>query len=131
MDELNVNAKLWVEALESGKYKQGQRRLTTVRDGEQFDCCLGVACKLYESVVGGLQPKVNEDTWVTYVEYDGHECTVLPEKVMNWLGLSECSGRYKDGEAYFQLSEKNDNGMSFSEIAAIIRAQPKELFAAQ
>ena len=39
---MNANAKKWVRALRSGKYKQGREWL---RAGDTF-CCLGVACEL-------------------------------------------------------------------------------------
>jgi hypothetical protein len=35
--------KKWIEALRSGKYKQGREYLK--KDG--FHCCLGVACEIY------------------------------------------------------------------------------------
>lgn len=38
--------KLWVEALRSGKYKQGKNYLHRVIDGENRFCCLGVLCKI-------------------------------------------------------------------------------------
>ena len=40
--------KLWVEALRSGGYKQGRKRL---RYGDTY-CCLGVLCDLYRKETG-------------------------------------------------------------------------------
>jgi hypothetical protein len=48
--------KKWVEALRSGKYKQGQQRLRTTDD---CYCCLGVLC----DVAGGGEWKRGPDGW--------------------------------------------------------------------
>lgn len=42
-DEQRENYKLWIAALRSGKYKQGQELLSY---GDRL-CCLGVACKVF------------------------------------------------------------------------------------
>lgn len=52
---MNDNTKKWVEALRSGRFKQGKFRLTTIRsNGAEFDCCLGVACKVFVEENPGL-----------------------------------------------------------------------------
>jgi hypothetical protein len=113
---LNENAKKWVAALRSGEYKQGMKRLR-VRDAM---CCLGVACDLYSKEVGGQ--------WE-----DGYflgERDILPRVVADWLGLLDRGSHFIDkhdlgGDA--QLSEMNDRGTSFTEIAAIIESEPEGL----
>lgn len=71
----------WVDALRSGVYKQGLKRL---RDGsvngghEPYYCCLGVLVDLY--------CKEHATTFGRVCEY-GRE--VLPLAVQQWAGLSE------------------------------------------
>ncbi len=38
----------WLEALRSGQYQHGRNSLTHVLSGQEYDCCLGVMCKLME-----------------------------------------------------------------------------------
>lgn len=38
----------WVEALRSGKYKQGRDALCTAKNAENFYCCLGVLCDVVD-----------------------------------------------------------------------------------
>lgn len=42
-NEIKITRKAWIEALKSGKYKQGQ---TTMQDLNGNNCCLGVACRV-------------------------------------------------------------------------------------
>jgi hypothetical protein len=105
---LNANAKKWLNALRSGKYKQGRARL---KSADEF-CCLGVACD-----ISGLG-KWDKD------KYLGKEA-FLPIQVMNWLGLSTMQGVYYDE---LSLSQLNDIGHSFRFIANFIESDPKGLF---
>lgn len=36
----------WIDALRSGNYLQGKGCLTQIKDGKEYDCCLGVLCKV-------------------------------------------------------------------------------------
>jgi hypothetical protein len=56
-----------------------------------------------------------------YNGFDG----VLPKVVQNWLGLASNSGQYRRRK--HSLSDDNDRGASFAEIAQTIRTHP-ELF---
>ena len=115
-----ARAKL-VEALRSGDYKQGMRCL---RDRDDKFCCLGVGCDLYLKIEGqGAWQLDPVDTLTTY-DFDGgstmlttasRSSSVLPARVMQWLGFSTPSGclTTKDQE----LSERNDNGEDFPTIA--------------
>jgi hypothetical protein len=106
--KLNENYKLrpevkakWVEALRSKKYKQGRRYLRSSTDAF---CCLGV---LYDI----LEP----DGWVKtngpYKIKDGYSAC-LSARVSDMVGLT--------GDNESCLSVKNDNGISFEEIADAI-----------
>lgn len=118
---LNDNAKQWVEALRSGKYTQGMGLLRSRNDEY---CCLGVACELYaerhpELVIAA--PREDSD----YYTYGGR-CDTLPHAVVVWLGLRDAAGSYRPEES--ALTEDNDNGMTFAEIADIIEHEPDGLF---
>lgn len=91
------NMTKFVEALESGKYRQTQGALCRrkPRLDEYGDiinpignCCLGVATDLYLQKVGG---KWTHDEDALYVLPNGtlNRRSVLPYPVKNWLGVSE------------------------------------------
>lgn len=121
---MNEYAKRLVTALRSGDYKQGHGRLRG-GDGESF-CCLGVACDLIQGELGV--------TWSSS-DRDGLRYTFLgrvsklPEKVRKLYGFTSYFGDYrkKDGELC-SLSDLNDNGSSFEEIANFIESEPEGLF---
>lgn len=108
--------KLWVKALKSGKYKQGQGYLAT-DDGH---CCLGVLCDL--AVKEGVlkPPRLSKD----------HDCRVfgkasiylLPPKVAHWAKLKHQDPPI-DHVKYTKLTHANDGGLSFETIADIIEEQ--------
>jgi hypothetical protein len=97
----------WVEALRSGKYKQGTGRLRDQNaDGDDEFCCLGVLGDLYDRNrwSHGTEYRVSpEDCRV------GTVIAVLPSDVIGDIGLT---GAQQD-----QLAEMNDHGSSFEEIA--------------
>lgn len=117
---INANVELWLQALESGEWKQAIGSLETP-DGL---CCLGVACRLYEQEGGTLQI---DSTHPQHTTFNG-KSDYLPKVVMRWLGLSENNGTYFLAGAAKCLSRDNDNGLSFTDIATIIRSEPIGLF---
>ena len=112
---LRESVSLWLDALRSGRYIQVTAALNT--DGRY--CCLGVACELYQQHVGGLVITQHLNRTL----YNG-EGELLPPIVQAWLGLRNPSGQHYSG----QLTEDNDDGKSFLEIADIIEARPVGLF---
>ena len=124
---LNENAKKWVEALRSGKFKQGKNFLHSI-EGDTF-CCLGVACEL--AVKEGIIPEpILKDTG-TYVYGDENDSSngFLPRAVKNWLGLGDVSGRLKMETGNTSLTNLNDSGTyDFNAIADIIEGRPEGLF---
>jgi hypothetical protein len=104
----------WVAALRSGKYKQGKNFLK-LRD--EF-CCLGVLCdisglaewehrgKSYSSIMPGI-----------YISSD----TVLPSVVAKWAGIVNIGMKGSDKKVIGKLMTMNDNGKTFTEIAAVIQ----------
>jgi hypothetical protein len=92
----------WLEALESGKYQQGQNRLRSV--GNKF-CCLGVLCDVLHPDGWGTA----SGSWV----FDRSYQFDLPVALADDAGAS--------AKAQHKLMNMNDNGRSFKQIAAYIR----------
>lgn len=109
---------LWVQALKSGEYVQGEGNLRTEEDGY---CCLGVACDVYHKVTGlgqwlvvGDWEEAPSEEWRKYDEDEGaveprwvtpsgdvvepgawvfsDKDTELPDEVMKWFGIRTVGG---------------------------------------
>lgn len=118
---LNKNAKQWIEALRSGKYKQGLRAL---RNKNKF-CCLGVACDLYRKVHPEAKWHKSGEHWIFLGRYQDY----LPSEVQTWLGFNNSQGLFTDENNNKEsLAELNDAEKSFNEIADVIESRPKGLF---
>lgn len=113
--------KKWIDALKSGKYRQAEGAL---RVKNRF-CCLGVLCDLYKKEHpsahwlpdGSFQVKYKDKNKYNYEE----EKNYLPKPVMKWAGLEIYRGIvYYDGCFTTDLTELNDDGVPFKEIAKII-----------
>lgn len=122
---LNENAKKWVRALRSGIFQQGQNylRQENFEDNTKPDgfCCLGVACEL--AILDGVNVhRRKRDEHYTYNDSSG----VLPDPVLEWLGLNSPEGSF---DSYANsLTQMNDSGKSFLEIADFIESNPEHLF---
>lgn len=118
----------WVEALRSGRFKQGTGKLWSLTHGPDMEepaetglCCLGVLCYLAEQE--GITTR-------GYVQYDetryymfGGSCDVLPPQVKEWAGLEWADPHIPpavDGLDDRSLAYLNDNGADFNEIADLI-----------
>ncbi len=125
---MKKSVRLWIEALRSGKYKQGKNYLKRKTKSGYRYCCLGVACELYNKThkrkLKIFSRKIVGATRVTAFYYDSKEADFLPRKVQVWLGLVSEDGAF----GLNTLAEKNDAGMRFKEIADIIESKPKGLF---
>ena len=89
----------WVKALRSGRYRQAKGRLRlTLKDSVQANCCLGVLCRTQCIPI------------TPATRLDGDE--LLSESVLKHLGLANYQQHI--------LSNMNDNGKSFAEIADYI-----------
>lgn len=96
----------WLEALRSGKYKQGQK---TLQQGDRF-CCLGVLC----DVMGVEKAKFGDDDNPGYA-FEGSATALIPSGPADRAGLVEGT--------QWALVDLNDNkGKSFAEIADWIEA---------
>ena len=106
----------WLRRLRSGEYEQLSGQLGNADTNER--CCLGVLCDIAaEKGVVVARPYSEEDNSLMV---DG-ACTVLPFSVSEWAGL----GRTIDpdvqvDEDYRSLSDLNDSGYTFAQIADVI-----------
>lgn len=99
---------LWADDLENGGHKQGTGRLYTKATGGW--CCMG-----------RLQQLAVEHGVVAHRDLGMQ--THPDWAVTEWAGLNSDSGAHDTGK----LTDLNDDGFSFAEIAAIIRAEPEGL----
>lgn len=76
---------LWIEALESGDYRQGK----TVLHNLETDtwCCLGVACKV--ALDNGLSLEIDSRSFIPSTETFDTAGAYLPLRVQQWLGLDD------------------------------------------
>lgn len=125
----------WVEALRSGKYKQGRNYLHTEDSGEHHFCCLGVLCEIarengvdvpVETIRTG-HPNDPGGPGTVYLYGQSRSSGGLPDEVQNWVGLGTNLGNTYTPDVY-SLSSRNDNGTPFDEIADIIESRPYGLF---
>lgn len=122
MERMNQQIKkLWVDALRSGEYEQGQEYLKREEESGAKHCCLGVLCELYEEEVGGLEITSEMAGGSTFYRFDRRN-DFLPMTVAKWAGLTNgnpevmplAGGRCKT------VADLNDEGKSFLEIADVI-----------
>lgn len=115
------------DALESGKYVQGEGVLRS--ESDKF-CCLGVACDI--SGLGQWSPSFSDTAYHYIIEKaeDKRELgrSLLSESMCEWLGTTDGGafrkgGNDNDNTPYETLTSLNDNGTTFAEIAAILRAE--------
>lgn len=97
----------WVTDLTSGDFEQGRHNLE--KDGKF--CCLGVLSR--QALEAGVSKRLVEPSGLAV--YDGYHEAFPSEAVLEWADL--------DDELAWQLAYKNDNGLSFNEIAAIIQEE--------
>lgn len=94
----------WLEALRSGKYRQGRGKL---RNKDDEFCCLGVLCDLVEpNAWNHYQDGIGSDPW------HHHENVAFPG-----YHISSRAGVVSKEEA---LAHLNDQGATFAEIADYI-----------
>jgi hypothetical protein len=105
---------LWVAALRSGEYKQGERRL---RDPETNTfCCLGVLCNLHAQAHPEIAAKQTAPG--SYMGKKGFPHT----EVFEWAGL-DARAEVEIGGACTRLDAHNDSGCTFEQIADAIEEQ--------
>jgi hypothetical protein len=123
-------AKKWVAALRSGEYRQSKSQL---RRGDGF-CCLGVLCELAAKEGVG---QWNGTAFTTdrmhmggdFVDFVNHrDVHYLPHGVTGWACVQSKDPQVlDDNNGKSHLSELNDNGFTFDQIATIIEKQAEML----
>lgn len=113
--------KSWVVALRSGKYKQIQHLLErrTIKNEVIGNCCLGVACHVYEEMTHKILEKcckpllTTKEMSVSFKDKFYETTVSLPKSVSKYAGIA-----YND---IMILTEMNDRrGKSFDELADYI-----------
>ena len=122
---MNRNAQLWVNALESGSYRQAKGRL---RKGNSY-CCLGIACEEFRlATKKGKWIHLRDGLYAFRVDGQLYSYA-LPRLVVDWLRLNSEAGYLgpvTDDKDLVCLNDKDR--LSLPEIAATIRAYEKVLF---
>jgi hypothetical protein len=117
IEQQRENRKKWVEALRSGKYKQGFYDLRDVYDNF---CCLGILCE-----IAGEEKYLDEDNnfWI-YGPKEENNTAGATDFAKDFVGLIDGLGHFESGV----LSSMNDNGVPFDQIADVIESEPEGLF---
>jgi hypothetical protein len=117
--------KKWVSLLRSGEFSQGTGHLN--KEGKH--CCLGVLCEL-ATVEGITVPHTSGEyaaglDIIGYGDFSEEEnCGVLPLGVQKWAGMDSRNGEFNYDQ---MLTDLNDIGSSFDELADIIEKNYKNL----
>jgi len=114
----------WLRMLRSGTFAQTTDEL---HDSHGY-CCLGVACKLYQTVTGEgrwLHPD-DESSFVVPSSAQDGEC--MPSVVQEWFGFRTNVGATADDSEHPDLASKNDSGWTFKEIADFVETNPEGLW---
>jgi hypothetical protein len=121
--EIKLRMLKWIEALESGKYRQGKGALHSHDEyGDQF-CCLGVACDIFKDELDlRIEPHatINIINGLTCYRYN-QDAVYLPRAVGEYLQFHS--------EQQTVYASLNDQGKSFKELAGQLRETyqiPKE-----
>ena len=112
----------WLEALRSGKYKQGTGALN--KDG-RF-CCLGVLCDLFaeDDDCNGAWQELDENALTFKPDGRPGRHAFLPDAVAEWAGIEiSPSDPFVSDDNDETLSQLNDSGRTFRQIADIIEEE--------
>lgn len=157
MQKLGPRQTEWIEALESGKFKQGSYYLCKrpKKEDEWQYCCLGVAEELMVSyLTNPPYCSISEDNKEELRVYDGvsetisevsmdelslnsdvgaiiedristEDLVMFRQYIVDNFGLFDIRGREKK---FISLAFFNDSGLTFKQIAEILRTYPHYFF---
>jgi hypothetical protein len=102
----------WVEALRSGTYRQGTKRLRRRQEGDSEDryCCLGVLCDISND--GHWEYASSEFLYYYKMGDKSYDNVILPTEISRKYNITSVQE--------YSLIDLNDNGASFPEIALYI-----------
>ena len=117
---------MWIEALLSGDYQQGQHYLCQDNDdGSKSWCCLGVLTDL--AMKNGVDIDMERYSHDSNVYTFDNQSETVPLSVKDWAGLETGSGAYTcpniddEDELDYSLAQDNDSGLTFEELVDVIR----------
>ena len=122
LEQQKANRKKLVQELRTTKLKQGVRFLR--RDDEY--CFEGLACD-----VSGLHSWIlANETFRKIYRYGERNIAVMPKDVMDFYGFKTVNGWYQREDKLFRdnLTNRNDAGLTFPQLADIIEEEPEGLF---
>lgn len=118
MEPNRERIQMWVDALRSGKYKQGTRIL---KDAYGNYCCLGVACEIsglgrWETGLGYVVP---------YGLGEDYSMSFMPKPVGEWYGLGtrDVFLHIGGGECEYVTVLNDVDRFTFEEIAYAIERE--------
>ena len=117
-------ANKWIKALKSGEYNQ----TTDYLKQDTGFCALGVLCDL--AVKEGIIPepkKVFECDGITEMYSFLGSVATPPSKVLTWAGLNTDKGEFSEGLQRISISQLNDEGYTFLDIADKIKEHKEQL----
>lgn len=121
-EQQKANRKLWFDELETTQVKQGRGVLN--RNNETY-CCLGLACEV--AIKNGLNLSKVKSTDENYI-YGKDNVALLPQEMMNWLGLRCCAGESKSQQLDSCVRMNDLLRLSFKEIGKRLQANEAEYF---
>jgi hypothetical protein len=106
----------WIEALRSGKYKQGRTRLRTAND--EF-CCLGVLCEVMNAE--RVQTTFDDQPYLYLYGSSAKSASFLPKELADAAGIDGYGSIGKEIDGRWTLAGLNDHaGYTFEQIADVI-----------
>ena len=124
---LGPNQTKWIEALESGSYKQCKGALRRI-DGAM--CCLGVAAHIFAEEQGVVPELSTSKNYEDCYDYLGDH-SIAPLYVRSALSLNDAVGGAKGEMKTYALVSLNDShNYSFAQIAEHLRKNPESYFTA-
>lgn len=111
----------WISELRSGKYPQKPGWLHVTGEDRGY-CCLGVLCETAR-LRFEAHPSANAVVFY-YVGPEGfRESSTLPDDFRKKIHLFTTNGEFRDGWGLTSLTEMNDGGDSFEDIANVIEKE--------
>lgn len=120
----------WLDDLESGKFEQGKCYLHVYSDGndDKF-CCLGVACFRFSSIKPSKSGGVAfYDSGCHYPTEEAVKILHLKDRVGTFRNEAKIDAMHAGTMIINALTEMNDSGFTFKEIAKYIRENPENVF---